>query len=95
MKQRAPRPRQGICPISSPQHKARPDLTDDSGFWLRVKAVISLSPRLQGFAVRVLWVLDRTAHRVQSVRFPGSVSIEECPGEVRMLTCPDVQREAR
>ena len=29
---------QAICLIGSEQYEARPDLTDDSGFWLRVKA---------------------------------------------------------
>ncbi len=27
-----------LCLIGSEQHKAKPDLGDDSGFWLRVKA---------------------------------------------------------
>jgi hypothetical protein len=27
-----------ICLIGSEQHKARPDLGEDSGFWLRVNA---------------------------------------------------------
>jgi hypothetical protein len=27
-----------ICLLGSEQHKANPDLRDDSGFWLRVKA---------------------------------------------------------
>jgi hypothetical protein len=27
-----------VCLIGSEGHKARPDLTDDSGFWLRVEA---------------------------------------------------------
>jgi hypothetical protein len=31
-----------ICLIGSDQHKARPDLSDDSGFWLRVSAADAL-----------------------------------------------------
>jgi hypothetical protein len=27
-----------VCLLGSEQHKARPDLSDDSGFWLCVKA---------------------------------------------------------
>ena len=27
-----------ICLVGFEKHKARPDLSDDSGFWLRVKA---------------------------------------------------------
>ena len=31
-----------VCLVGSEEHKARPDLSDDSGFWLHAKAVDAL-----------------------------------------------------
>lgn len=84
-----------ICLIGSEQHKAHPDLTDDSGFWLRVKAENAL-PFQTAFTTS-----PKTSHAFQIEQRVGKktrisrlnaqiVKIEEGPAEIRVLIIPDV-----
>ena len=73
-----------ICLISSPQHKARPDLTDDSGFWLRAKAeaFISVLDACRALPSGFQGFLLNGPPGAKCVRFSRPiVSIEEGPGE--------------
>jgi hypothetical protein len=77
--------------IGFEQHKARPDLSDDTGFWLRVKAA-DASPFIEAycFASGISCVSDRAARWQENVRLNCERSdhqIEEGP-ETRVLIRP-------
>ena len=84
-----------ICLIGSEQHKAKPDLSDDSGFWLRVKAE-DASPFVRAFksspAVFHEFVIEqRVGKETRISRLNAQiVKIEEGPAETRMLILPDI-----
>jgi len=84
-----------ICLIGSEQHKARPDLTDDSGFWLRVKAEDAL-PFVTAFntspAVFYEFLIEQLVGKEirTSTLSAQIVEIEEGPAESRVLIRPSV-----
>jgi hypothetical protein len=85
--------------IGSEEHKARPDLGDDSGFWLRVSAADAL-PFVTAFkAAPVIFHEFRIEQRVgkqirTSMLTAQIVKIEEGPAETRVLIHPDPKVEA-
>ena len=81
------------------KHKAHPDLSDDSGFWLHVKTedaapfldAFKASPTgFHGFAIE-----QRVGKQIRSSTLMGQIlKIEEGPGETRVLIRPDPKVEA-
>ncbi|PYU30357.1 MAG: hypothetical protein DMG31_14080 [Acidobacteria bacterium] len=74
------------------QHKARPDLSDDSGFWLSLKAedarpfveVFKASPAFHGFLIE-----QRVGRETRSSTLMAQiVKIEEGPADTRVLLRP-------
>lgn len=83
-----------VCLISSEKHKARLDLSDDSGFWLCVKtagaapfiAAFKTSPVFHEFLIE-----QRVGKEIRSSTLNARiVKIEENPFELRVLIRPDV-----
>jgi hypothetical protein len=83
-----------ICLIGSEQHKARPDLGDDSGFWLRVKAADG-SPFVSAFkadpaAFHEFRIEQRVGKRLQVSKLKAQiVKIEQGANGTRLLLVPD------
>ena len=84
-----------ICLIGSEQHKARPDLTNDSGFWIRVK-VEDVAPFLTAFnaapaAFHDFQIEQRVGKQIRSSTLSAKIAkIEEGPTESRVLILPNV-----
>ena len=80
-------------------HKARPDLGDDSGFWLRVKAE-DASPFLTAFkfspdAFHDFMIEQRVGKEVRrSMLSAQIVKVEEGVAETRVLIRPNPETEA-
>jgi hypothetical protein len=78
------------------KHKARPDLTDDSGFWLRVKAE-DASPFLAAVksspdVFHDFMIEQRVGKETRISRLNAQiVRIEEGPAETRLLILPDIR----
>ena len=72
------------------QHKARPDLNDDSGYWLRVR-VGDAAPFLAAFksspaALHGFVIGQRVGRETRTSRLTAqTVKVEEGPAEVRVL----------
>jgi hypothetical protein len=85
--------------LGSETHKARPDLTDDSGFWLRVKAEDAF-PFLTAFksspdAFHDFIIEQRVGKQIRTSTLSAQiVTIEEGPAETRVLIRPDPSVEA-
>jgi hypothetical protein len=83
-----------ICLIGLEKHKARPDLSDDSGFWLRVKAADAL-PFVTAFktspaAFHAFQIEQRVGNETRISRLNAQiVKIEEGAAETRVLIRPD------
>jgi hypothetical protein len=84
-----------ICLIGSEQHKAKPDLSDDSGFWLRVRAADAL-PFVTAFktspaALHEFRIEQRVGKETRTSTLSAQiVKIEEGPAEARrILIRPD------
>jgi hypothetical protein len=81
------------------KHKARPDLGDDSGFWLRVKAE-DAPPFLTAFksspdVFHDFLIEHRVGKQVRSSTLSAQIlKIEEGPAETRVLIRPDAGVEA-
>jgi hypothetical protein len=75
------------------QHKARPDLGDDSGFWLRVSAADAL-PFVSAFktspaAFHEFRIDQRVGKEIRTSSLNAQiVKIEEGPAETRVLIRP-------
>jgi len=88
-----------ICLIGSEQHKARADLTDDSGFWLRIKAQ-DAAPFVNAFktspdAFHEFRIEQRVGKQIRPSTLNAQiVKIEEGPAETRVLIRPDPKVEA-
>lgn len=84
-----------ICLVGFETHKARPDLGDDSGFWLRVKAE-DASPFLTAFkaspsAFHDFMIEQRVGKRIGTSTLSAQiVRIEEGLAETRVLIQPDL-----
>jgi hypothetical protein len=80
------------------QHKARPDLTDDSGYWLRVKAA-DASPFVSAFktspaAFHQFQIEQRVGKQIRTSSLSAQiVKVEEGPAETRVLIRPDASYE--
>jgi hypothetical protein len=87
-----------ICLIGSEEHKARPDLTDDSGFWLRVNVADAL-PFVAAFktapaAFHEFRIEQRVGKQIRASTLSAQiVKIEEGP-EMRILIRPNPAVEA-
>jgi hypothetical protein len=83
-----------MCLIGSEQHKARPDLSDDSGFWLRVKAE-DAPPFLTAFksspdVFHDFVIEQRVGKEIRTSTLSVQiVKVEEGPTETRVLIRPD------
>jgi hypothetical protein len=83
-----------VCLVGSEQHKARPDLSDDSGFWLRVEAehaapfvdALKASPEsFQGFVIE-----HRVGRQIRSSTLMAQiVKLEKADAEIPVLIRPD------
>src|SRR5437660_1226997 len=88
-----------ICLVGFENHKARPDLTDDSGFWLRVKTDDAL-PFLTAFRTSPevfhdFQIEQRVGKQIRTSTLSAQiVKIEEGPAETRVLIRPDPKVEA-
>jgi hypothetical protein len=88
-----------ISLIGFENHKARPDLTDDSGFWLRVK-VEHASPFLTAFEsspglFHDFMIEQRVGKEMRTSTLSAQIlKIEEGPAETRVLIRPDPSAEA-
>ena len=88
-----------ICLVGFETQKARPDLGDDSGFWLRVKAV-DASPFLAAFKTSPdvfhdFMIEQRVGKEVRTSTLSAQiVKVEEGPAEARVLIRPDPSVEA-
>jgi hypothetical protein len=86
-----------ICLIGSEQHKAKPDLGDDSGFWLRVSAADAL-PFVAAFktspaAFHEFCIQQRVGKQIRTSTLSAQiVKIEEGP-ETRVLIRPHASYE--
>jgi len=82
-----------ICLVGFEQQKARPDLSDDSGFWLRVSAADAL-PFVTAFksapaAFHEFRIEQRVGKEIRvSTLSAQIVKIEEGPAETRVLLRP-------
>ncbi len=87
-----------ISLVSLESHKARPDLGDDSGFWLRVKAADAL-PFIEAFktspAVFHEFRIEQEVGKEirSSTLIAQIVKIEEGPAETRVLIHADPKVE--
>ena len=85
----------GVCLIGLEQHNARPDLTDDSGFWLRVKADDG-SPFIAAFkdspaVFHEFRIEQRVGKEIRTSTLSAQiVKIEEGPTDTRILIRPCV-----
>jgi hypothetical protein len=83
-----------ICLVGFEAHKARPDLGDDSGFWLRVKAADAL-PFVSAFKTspavfHEFRIEQRVGKEIRTSTLSAQiVKIEEGPDETRVLIRPD------
>ena len=83
-----------ICLLGFENHKAHPDISDDSGFWLRVKAE-NAAPFLDAFkaastAFHGFLIEQRVGKQIRtSTLMAQIVKIEEGPAETRVLILPD------
>jgi hypothetical protein len=81
-----------ICLIGSEKHKARPDLSDDSGFWLRVSAA-DAQPFVGAFksapaAFHEFRIEQRVGKEIRTSTLSAQIiKIEEGP-ETRVLIRP-------
>ena len=95
-----------VCLIGSEQHKAKPDPSDDSGFWLlafgfwlRVKAD-DASPLASAFkaspaAFREFRIEQRVGKQIRTSTLSAQiVKIEEGPAETQVQIRPDPKVEA-
>jgi hypothetical protein len=88
-----------ICLIGSEQHKAHPDLSDDSGFWLRVRTADAL-PFMTAFrdspaVFHEFRIEQRVGKEIRTSTLSAQiVKIEEGPAESRVLIRPDPKVEA-
>jgi hypothetical protein len=83
-----------VCLIGSEKHKARLDLNDDSGFWLRVKTE-DAAPFITAFKTSPVFheflIEQRVGKEIRSsILNARIVKIEEVPSELRVLIRPDV-----
>jgi hypothetical protein len=84
-----------ICLIGSEQHKARPDVGDDTRFWLRVQAAGAL-PFVSAFkdspdVFHEFQIEQRVGKGIRSSTLMAQIiKIEEGPDETRVLIGPDV-----
>jgi hypothetical protein len=82
-----------ICLLGSEQHKARPDLGDESGFWLRVKAE-DASPFVAAFkdlpdVYHEFRIEQRVGKEIRASTLCAQIlKIEEGPAETRVLVRP-------
>ena len=82
-----------ICLLGFEAHKARPDLSDDSGFWLRVEAK-DAAPFVTAFkaspsAFHEFLIEQRVGKETRISRLNAQiVKIEEGPVETRLLILP-------
>lgn len=85
-----------ICLAGFEKHKARPDLTDDSGFWLRVKTE-DAAPFVTAFKTapavfHEFQIEQRVGKEIRMSHLSAQiVKIEEGPTETRVLIFPDVR----
>lgn len=84
-----------LCLVGFEEHKAKPDLRDDSGFWLRVKAedaapfVTAFKTSPTGF--HEFRIEQRVGKETRISRLNAQiVKIEEGPAETRLLILPDI-----
>jgi hypothetical protein len=88
-----------ICLVGFENHKAHPDLSDDSGFWLRVSAADAL-PFVTAFrdspAVFHEFLIERRVGKeIRTSSLSAQiVKVEEGPAETRVLIRPDPRVEA-
>ena len=85
----------GISLVGFEQHKARPDLSDDSGFWLRVAAedeapfIAAFKASPTGF--HEFRIEQRVGKETRISRLNAQiVRIEEGAAETRLLIVPDI-----
>jgi hypothetical protein len=82
-----------VCLVGFEEHKARPDLSDDSGFWLRVEAE-DASPFLEAFktspaAFHEFRIEQRVGKEIRVSTLSAQIlKVEEGPAETRMLLRP-------
>jgi len=88
-----------VCLIGFEKHKARPDLSDPSGFWLCVRAE-DASPFLTAFKAapavfHEFLIEQRVGKEIRSSTLNAQiVTIEEGPTESRVLIRPNPTIEA-
>jgi hypothetical protein len=80
--------------MGSEKHKARLDLSDDSGFWLRVKTE-DAAPFITAFKTSPVFhefvIEQRLGKETRSSTLNARiVKIEEGPSELRVLIRPDI-----
>jgi len=87
-----------ICLVCYEDHKARPDISKDSGFWLRVKAE-DVAPFLDAFKASPAgfhgFVIEQRVGKQtrSSTLMAQIIKIEEGPGETLVLIRPDPKVE--
>jgi hypothetical protein len=88
-----------ICLVGFETHKAHPDPTDDSGFWIRVKTE-DAAPFLDAFkdspdAFHEFVIEQRLGKRIRTSTLKAQIpEIEEGPTQARVLLRPDPAVEA-
>jgi hypothetical protein len=88
-----------VCLIDSEQHKAKPDRSDDSGFWLRVRFE-DVSPFLRAFksspdVFHDFMIEQRVGKEIRTSTLSAQiVKVEEGAQESRVLIRPDAGVEA-
>jgi hypothetical protein len=88
-----------VCLVGFEEHKARPDLSDDSGFWLRVNTC-DASPFIEAYrssaaAFHEFRIEQRVGKQMRSSTLSAQiVEIEEGPDETRVLIRPHPSIEA-
>jgi hypothetical protein len=88
-----------ICLVGFETHKAHPDLSDDSGFWLRVKAK-DVAPFLEAsraapHVFHEFQIEQRVGKEIRTSTLSAQiVKVEEGPTETRLLIRPDPKVEA-
>lgn len=85
----------GICLVGFEQHKAIPDLSDDSGYWLLVRtadAVPFVSAFRDAPSVFHQFQIEQRVGKETRVSTMNAqiVRIEEGPSETRVLILPDI-----
>lgn len=84
-----------ICLVGFENHKARPDLGDDSGSWLRVKAE-DAAPFLAAYksspdVFHEFLIEQRVGKEIRTSTLSAQiVKVEEGPAETRVLIRPDL-----